>query len=337
MMKMSEELENIEEINENDDLEDLIEEHTIINWKYLKEKISNMDTKSLVETMVMLELLVNKTLALEISKRDDAVFHLRKLIQDGSYWEEDGQGKGWTPIHTIHILPLIRNEKAMQLLLDIFRYRRNDITNRIIGEITGLLYHFGEDGIKSLIEFTKDETLEPFARAEAVTSLVALARTYPSHKDEIKGHIANLIEVTQVVSFASLIADDLAAFQDKSMLPQLKKAFRDGRINDIFIAEEEIESIIKGTTQFDMERYTKDPLTYFSRENIEELYSEYYTDQEIDEDEKWSFNPDILETEDDTEIEHFEPEDQRKNKKVGRNAPCPCGSGQKYKKCCMKL
>jgi preprotein translocase subunit SecA len=26
--------------------------------------------------------------------------------------------------------------------------------------------------------------------------------------------------------------------------------------------------------------------------------------------------------------------EQRKSKKVGRNAPCPCGSGKKYKKCC---
>ena len=26
----------------------------------------------------------------------------------------------------------------------------------------------------------------------------------------------------------------------------------------------------------------------------------------------------------------------RKEKKVGRNDPCPCGSGKKYKKCCGK-
>ena len=26
-----------------------------------------------------------------------------------------------------------------------------------------------------------------------------------------------------------------------------------------------------------------------------------------------------------------------KKKKIGRNAPCPCGSGKKYKKCCLKL
>jgi preprotein translocase subunit SecA len=27
---------------------------------------------------------------------------------------------------------------------------------------------------------------------------------------------------------------------------------------------------------------------------------------------------------------------QRQNKKTGRNDPCPCGSGKKYKKCCGK-
>lgn len=30
----------------------------------------------------------------------------------------------------------------------------------------------------------------------------------------------------------------------------------------------------------------------------------------------------------------FAPESQRTTSKVGRNDPCPCGSGKKYKKCC---
>ncbi|HBE45645.1 MAG TPA: hypothetical protein DDW17_09465 [Deltaproteobacteria bacterium] len=28
---------------------------------------------------------------------------------------------------------------------------------------------------------------------------------------------------------------------------------------------------------------------------------------------------------------------QKHNKKIGRNDPCPCGSGKKYKKCCGKV
>jgi uncharacterized protein YecA (UPF0149 family) len=32
--------------------------------------------------------------------------------------------------------------------------------------------------------------------------------------------------------------------------------------------------------------------------------------------------------------EHFTAVDRKK--KIGRNDPCPCGSGKKYKKCCGK-
>jgi SWIM/SEC-C metal-binding protein len=31
----------------------------------------------------------------------------------------------------------------------------------------------------------------------------------------------------------------------------------------------------------------------------------------------------------------YPPEPQKAEQKVGRNAPCPCGSGKKFKKCCM--
>jgi uncharacterized protein YecA (UPF0149 family) len=34
--------------------------------------------------------------------------------------------------------------------------------------------------------------------------------------------------------------------------------------------------------------------------------------------------------------EHGEPE-QVIRRKVGRNEPCPCGSGRKFKKCCIAL
>lgn len=36
----------------------------------------------------------------------------------------------------------------------------------------------------------------------------------------------------------------------------------------------------------------------------------------------------------DLEILLNRPEPQKAEKKVGRNDPCPCGSGKKYKKCC---
>ena len=50
-----------------------------------------------------------------------------------------------------------------------------------------------------------------------------------------------------------------------------------------------------------------DPIEHFSQENIEYLYKL-----------------------------HCDEEKQIKEKKIGRNDPCPCGSGKKYKKCCLR-
>ncbi len=54
----------------------------------------------------------------------------------------------------------------------------------------------------------------------------------------------------------------------------------------------------------------------------------------------WKFTielaPDQPEDITDLEILLNPPQTRIAGKKVGRNAPCPCGSGKKYKKCCGK-
>ena len=54
----------------------------------------------------------------------------------------------------------------------------------------------------------------------------------------------------------------------------------------------------------------------------------------------WKFiielEPDQPENITDLEILLNPPKTRIAEKKVGRNAPCPCGSGKKYKKCCGK-
>jgi uncharacterized protein YecA (UPF0149 family) len=42
-----------------------------------------------------------------------------------------------------------------------------------------------------------------------------------------------------------------------------------------------------------------------------------------------------LQTEEEGETMTREPEQATRLIKVGRNDPCPCGSGMKYKKCCL--
>lgn len=53
---------------------------------------------------------------------------------------------------------------------------------------------------------------------------------------------------------------------------------------------------------------------------------------------KYSIELDRKKPEDITDLEILLnwPKPQAAEKKIGRNEPCPCGSGNKYKKCCGK-
>lgn len=45
---------------------------------------------------------------------------------------------------------------------------------------------------------------------------------------------------------------------------------------------------------------------------------------------------DALVSDDDAPIQDAPVEQAKSGEAVGRNDPCPCGSGKKYKKCCGK-
>lgn len=299
----------------DENLSDLIKSRTEMEWDELKAKIPEMPTEELVELMVELKLYVNRTLALEIAKREDAVFYLRKMIQDGMNWRSDGPGEGWSPIHAIHILALIKSREALELLLDIIRYHEDDLSDWLTESVPSLLVAFGEDAIERLKEFTKDDTLETFVRAMGVTALRVLAIKHPTHIEDVKEHIIKLLNHTSDDVFASLIVDDLASFHDPSLMPEIHRAFEEGKIDEFHMPEKEVEKIIKGVYDDDLDRLTEAPLDHFSRKNVEYLHNMHHAEPEE---------------------KHIEPAEAKpKKKKIGRNEPCPCGSGKKYKKCCM--
>lgn len=268
---------------------DLIQSQTGMGWNLILTDMHEIPTEELIMGLIALELYVNKKFAMELAERKDAVFHLRKLIQDGRYWNQTGPGKGWSPIHAIHILALIKNREALQLLLDTLRYRGNDL-DEWLDNATSLLVAFGEDAIEPLKEFTKDGTLEPYARSTATTALAMLARNNPPYKNSVMRHLIELLNTTGEDTFASLIVHDIALFHDTSVIPEIHKIFEEEKILEFFMREEDFSW-------------------------LEEDDSE----PEIDDD---NFEP---------ELKEIKP----KMEKIGRNYPCPCGSGKKYKKCCM--
>lgn len=332
---------------QDENFEDLIHDETVVDWDVVKREMHEMPTSELMEVMAELEIFVNRQLALEIAGRADAVFHLRKLLQDGQSWQADLPGDGWAPIHAIHVLALVKSKDALELLLDVVRYRGDDLSDWLTDDMPAIFVAFGEDVIDRLKEFTMDETLEAFARASGTTALVALARKFPSHKNAVMEHLVKLLNSTKNAEFAGLVAEDLASFHEPSVLPEIYRAFEEGRIDESLIGKKDIETLFGDTTyDYCFEIHTKDPLNHFSRENIERLYdvqgeneiSDWLDkDGEPEGDEtkgapSWRWEPDP------DDANWVGPEEPTVNEpKIGRNDPCPCGSGKKFKKCCMNM
>jgi len=293
-----------------DDLEDLIEKYTDVGWNRAKLMMHTMGTEELLELMADLGLYANRSVALEIAKRSDALFWLRKKLQDGSYWYK---GEGWAPIHAIYILPLVGGAGALELALEMLRYRNEDIGDCLTESIPAILYAFGGDGIDAMKDFIKDETLEPFARSMVVLTLTVFARKGVRY-DELKDYLVELMESTEDKTFATLVADSLAELGDPEVWPAIHRAFQEGRTEEGFISEEEIKDTIDGAyedvRERELERCTRDPLDFFSRREVKE----------------WSIP---------MREEARKEREAGKKKKIGRNDPCPCGSGKKFKKCCM--
>lgn len=296
-------------MNQDEEFADLIKSQKKLDWDEIKKKLPSMSTEELVGLMMELGLYVNQTLSQEIARRDDAIFHLRRLLQDGRcWWWEPGYGDGWTPTYALSILALTGREEALDLILDILRYRADELAEWLTEDAASILVAFGEKAVPKLKEFSADETLEAFVRRASADALVTLARKFPHLEPEIKEHLLNLLKTTADPTFCFLVADCLAYLRDPSLLPEIRRAYEEGRMDCEPGDIQDIEKIVQGgypeLIEEDFQKHSRSPLWQFSRENVEYLHRLHYAEK------------------------------SRSKQKAGRNDPCPCGSGKKYKHCC---
>ncbi len=139
--------------------------------------------------------------------------------------------------------------------------------------------------------------------------------------------------------------DAIALLGLRQMAPRVDRAWQEDRISEMitdkaFFAEmlDEAEAAPEDGTRFTNER-----LGYF--DDIVDALS--WTASEEDEEEGDDpFNDDLLEREFETDVEADEGEAEDRPgatqgtvtnpmRHVGRNDPCPCGSGKKAKRCCL--
>jgi hypothetical protein len=114
----------------------------------------------------------------------------------------------------------------------------------------------------------------------------------------------------------------------ESLVPRVRAAFADGRISPDYCGESHFDDLLKAAIQRpdDRTRLAREQMGY-----IEDVLDELQGFHDPDASDDDTFPDDLLPADLDPGIPYHNP-----FRDVGRNDPCPCGSGKKFKKCCMQ-
>jgi len=188
---------------------------------------------------------------------------------------------------------------------------------RVLASVSG-----GEmEGIQSVIE---NEDADQWARGAALSSLVTLVASGQRSRDEIVSYFADLFR-GKLNRESSHVWDALVSsacdLYPQELLDDIKKAFEDELVDPAFIAPDDVEDELARGRDRVLAALAGNPHLQLVEDVVAEM--QWWACFR----ERRTARPKRLAPAAIAPIRRAEP-------KTGRNEPCPCGSGKKYKKCC---
>jgi hypothetical protein len=271
-----------------------------------------------------------------IRRREEITPHLMRALQEaverpvGSKEEE----ASFLPLYAIFLLAQFRERRAYRLIIDLCRLTREsldsligDIITEGLPRIIASVFDGDTKPIKAVIE---NSSIDEYVRGSAIRSLSFLVHEGVIEREEVIAYFTELFR-TGLERKPSHVWDELACeavdLYAKSLADDIRGAYEEGLLWPGYMQPEEVEEVFAMQEEAALAR---------SRSRHKGLI-----DDVVKEMHWWAcFSP-----RKESRPKLTEPfaaaagrQDTgtgvRSAPKVGRNAPCPCGSGKKYKRCC---
>jgi Protein of unknown function (DUF1186)/SEC-C motif len=186
-------------------------------------------------------------------------------------------------------------------------------------------------GIQSVIE---NEDADEWARGAALSSLVTLVAAGQKSRDEIVSYFASLFR-GKLVRQWSHVWDTLVSYSSDlyptELLDDIERAYEDGLVDPGYIGFDDIKrDLAMGKDQV-LARLADDPHRRLVEDTVKDMgwWACFRDDRPTQ-----VKSADPASAKADLQPEVASPQIKSTKPKMGRNEPCPCGSGKKYKKCC---
>lgn len=264
---------------------------------------------------------------------DTLVQILGDLLDDPHFWDDiASDGEWWLRLHTAMILGLIPGEHAGRRLIDLMRrLDEADDSNTqdwLAGKWPALFANKPTTLSEALHALVEDRSRDGYIRINAAETCIALAmRISEAALDATLDWAAGLITPAQgdrymQLSLGNLLLDFPRA-RHRDLLDDL--AASQTGFGIYFDADNVKQAFERGHDKPDWERF-KDLWAFYHPEAIA-ARQQRWADEALHQTEHDYFDDEAIDP-----VWH-EPY-VRQEPKIGRNDPCPCGSGKKYKKCC---
>ena len=265
-----------------------------------------------------------------IEQREAIVPHLLRVLEEVAANPEAFAERqdGMLHIFAMYLLAQFREKRAYRPLVTIFS-APGDIPDRLVGDVvtealTQILGSVYDGDLQPLYRLVEDPRVDEYVRTAAIDTFLVLWSSEQMSREDVVAYYRSLfhgkLERQGAPAWNGLVSA-VADLRAPELLEEVRKAFADGLVEPMFAGLKEIERDILGPPR-PLHRY--DVIT----DVIAEL-------------ETWScFNPDRPAMKTPSALPESallapgSANEPIRRQKVGRNEPCPCGSGKKYKKCC---
>jgi len=273
-----------------------------------------------------------------IARREAVTPRLLEILEDIDRDPEPWLADEESMLHiwVLYLLALFRETRAYPLLVRLFS-RPGEFVFELAGDVATqdlsrmLASVCGGDvsGMRALIE---NEQANEYVRSVAMEAMVSLVATGQRTREEVMAYFRQLFDTLERKPGAQWdgLANACTDLWPQEAVEELERAYQDGLVDPRSIGWQEIESALALGQQGAMQRARyREPLITDLARDMSWMQCFHERDREP-------------EREEDREEEPLEPISsdystaplRRTAPKIGRNGPCPCGSGKKFKKCC---
>lgn len=300
---------------------------------YGNDELEKIDLPGIIKLMIADEDRVPRNVIDECARRGDKmVDELSYLSEDGLDWIEVSSGEWWLKLHAVMILGLIPSEAAGLLMVKFMRRMAreedHDLPDWLAGYWPALFRNKPQSVLPVLFQLGEDQSVDWYIRTGAIEAYVGVAHFHGNDALELAlkwlaGIVANEEEDWNLRLCSGNTLMDFPRMQYKKLLENL--AARQSGFGVHFAPSEVTKAYTTMQDNAEWDRFG-DPWTFYLPKQIAAR-----TQRWAEEDARK--NKIAQESTYDYDLD--EPY-VRAETKVGRNDPCPCGSGKKYKKCCLR-